>query len=251
MRNVLFSAALAVSAPFLFAACAADQSAPEGDAVETTDEALAASARKVTTHYEGSFTDSGETFTVALDVELPSAAIGYQKMRSNFWHSDSPHCDVFTEWTPGTMTLKVTGSGGRVVAEKKLSASTGGHEPLNRDVECPDGHLVNPRAIASLQAEIMDEGVEVLNEGHKIHIPRGYFSPGFVQIKGSASFRALSAGKVEHESNQSYKRSEWEIPRGVIRVSLPSETTVSVGIKPSMQGTMGYEKIVDVTLHAR
>jgi hypothetical protein len=91
-----------------------------------------------------------------------------------------------------------------------------------------------------------------VNDGRKVHVPRGYFSPGFYYLKGSSSFRALGAGKIEHESeNGGYTRSDWEIPRGVIRVDLPAETTISVGINPSMQGTLGYEKIVDVTLRAQ
>jgi hypothetical protein len=244
MRNVLL-----LLTPVLIAACSADRT--EVDAVETTDEALAASARKITTHYEGTFADSGETFTIALDIELPAASIGYQKMDSYFWHTDSPHCRVFNEWTPGTMKLKVTGDGGRVVVEKTQPTGTNGFEDLDRNVECPDGHLVNARAISKLEAEIMEEGAEFVNDGRKVHVPRGYFSPSFVVLKGTTSFRALSAGKIEHESDNYSKGSDWEIPRGVIQVSLPAETTISVGINPSMQGSLGYEKVVDVTLHAR
>lgn len=251
MQNVLFSAAVLLSAPFLFAACTGDEGTSEGDAVETTDEALAASARKVTTHYEGTFTDSGETFTVSLDIELPSAAIGYQKMDSHHWHTDSPHCRVYNEWTPGTMTLKLTGNGGRVVAEKTQRTGTNGFEQLDRDVECPDGHLTNARAFSRLDAEISEQGVEAVNGTRKIHVPRGYFSPGFVVVKGSATFSALSAGTIEHEGDRYQKGSDFEIPRGVIRVGLPATTTVSVGINPSMQAMLGYEKVVDVTLRAR
>lgn len=250
MRNLLLSAAVVLSSPLVFAACAADQGAPEGEAVETTDEALAASARKVTTHYEGTFTDSGETFTIALDIELPSAAIGYQKMDSGRWRQESPHCRVYNEWTPGTMTLRVIGPGGRVVAEKTQSTGTNGFEQLDRS-ECPNGQLVDARAFPRLDAEISEQGAEVVSGGRTIHVPRGYFSPGFFFVKGSASFRALSAGVLEHESTSGRVGSDWEIPRGIIRFSLPSETTVSIGINPSMQGMLGYEKTVDVTLRAR
>lgn len=54
------------------------------------------------------------------------------------------------------MELEVAGNGGRIVAEKTLAASTGGHETLDRDVECPDGLLVDPRPISRLEAENMD-----------------------------------------------------------------------------------------------
>ena len=249
MRNALLS--LALFAPILFAGCAADPSATaETDDVESTDEALAASSHKLKTHYEGMFIDSGETFTIALDIDLPAAAIGYQKMDSGRWKNESPHCRVYNEWMSGTMTLKVTGAGGRVVVEKTQPTGTSGFEQLDRN-ECPTGHLVNARSFSRLDAEISDQGAELVNAGRKIHVPRGYFSPGFFFLKGSSSFRALSAGKVEHEIDGGYTRSEWEVPRGIIRVDLPAETSISVGINPSMQGQLGYEKIVDVTLRAR
>jgi hypothetical protein len=246
MRNVLLP--LALCAPLLFAACAADP--VEAESVESTDEALAASARKVKTHYEGTFTDSGETFTVTLDVELPAAAIGYQKMDSGRWRSESPHCRVYNEWTPGTTTLKVTGARGRVVVEKTQSTGTSGFEQLDRS-ECPNGLLVNARSFAQLDAEISEQGAEFDNGGRKVHVPRGYFSPGFFFVKAKSSFRPLSAGKLTHENDSARTGSDYEIPRGVIGVNLPSETTISVGINPSMQGMLGYEKIVDVTLRAR
>lgn len=247
MRKVMLALAIAtLTAGSL--GCAADAT-PEEDAAASQD-ALATLGRARTTRYAGIFTEGGRTLTVELDVTLPAAAIGYQRQDSGKWRNGSARCRVYNEWTPGTMTLRVRDRSGEILSEVTKPTGGNGFAPLDRS-DCPDGVLVSPRVRPVIDMEVSVEGIGFELGGTQVHVPRGYFQPGFVFLRGTSSFRALGPASFEDQSEPGFARSKLEIERGLIGTTLPAETAISIGIGPSLQGQLGYERTVDVTLRAR
>jgi hypothetical protein len=248
---------LLFSVPLSFSCGGADASAGEED-FTVAEGAVATSGRTETKRYVGTFTDSGETFTVELEVALPVSATGFQRAESNRFLPQNGSvgpgsCRVFNDWTKGTIKLRVLGKGGRVVAEKSATTAatgTSGKAQLDGNRDCPNGVLTNPRVYSVLSSDIQQEGAGFTANGQTLHVPRGYFSPGVVAVPTSSSFRQLAAGTFKKGADTANVFSSF-VTRGVITVGLPAQTSISVGINPSSKGALGYERTIEVILRAR
>lgn len=248
MRTALSALALFVTFAAL-TGCAADASS-DAEATDSTDDALIEGMPQ-TTSYRGSFTVEGKTYRVALDITLPRVSAGYQQADAHLRHVDAeprPFCRVFNEFIPGTASLRVTGPNGEVVAENSARSGTNGYLGLDAS-DCPGGILASRRAYSELPARVSTTGAGFEVGGKEVHVPRGYFSPSDAIVDATSTFQARSASTFTRETNSAFHESKLET-NGLIRVHLPRETSIEIGIGPAIRGHLGYEQVVDVTLRA-
>ena len=239
MRTALSALALVVTfATAALTGCTADASS-DAEETDSTDDALVEGAPKTTT-YRGSFTIDGETYRVALDITLPRVSAGYQQADSHLRHVDAnptPSCRVFNEWTPGTSVLRVIGPNGAVVAENTARTGTNGYRGLDAS-DCAGGILSVRKTYSQLPSDISAEGAGFEVDGKQVHVPRGYMSPGDVFMEATSSFQPLRASTFTKRTTSAFHESELKTT-GLIRVQLPAQTKVSIGVGVSAPGPLG------------
>jgi len=222
-----------VLAPLTSVACSAPSSAEE---VESADFFFNDTATTETWRYAGSFRVKDADYGLEISISVPRSSVSTQTLQSaksigTSWYH---YCQAYTESPKAKIRTRVLDASGTVVADTTSNDNFNVSTRLDRDVACPTGHLVSANAIASLQGELLTDGLEPITlQGTKVSIPFGYGGRGTYAFHAAASYRATSAVVVKNESLDYENRTEGSVASGILTLAAPQDLTVNVGIPGS------------------